>query len=206
MRAGIVSGLSVICLIVVAACGSAAPLPTGQASQATGSPSKSAPAKCDQQTCRFGDDVLAFDYPASWHTATFDVVSSFSTDLVYLSTAPLSDPCDRTPSSVACVRLAATALGTDGVLVTWRLRAWPGWTFDPGQGSHLAVGRRQASLVAGLPSDACRAIAGEREIIVTIPSTAPDNWAELDACLAGPDPSAANDQVDAMLATVVWTN
>jgi hypothetical protein len=45
-----------------------------------------------------------------------------------------------------------------------------------------------------------------REFIVTIPRSVPDNWTQLDACLAGPDPSVAQDQVEAMLKTVRWTD
>jgi hypothetical protein len=101
----------VAALFLIAACGGNAP---------TGSPSESLPATCGRDTCQFEDEILAFDYPASWHAATYNVVSSFSNDLVYISTAPLSDPCDRTASSVACVRLAATSLGTNGARVNLR--------------------------------------------------------------------------------------
>jgi hypothetical protein len=182
-------------LFLMAACGGNAP---------GGSPSESLPATCGRATCQFEDENLAFEYPASWHAATYMVVSSFSNDLVYLSTAPLSDPCDRTASGVACVRLAATSLGTNGVLVTWTVWGRPGWTFDPGQGSQLSVGQRQATLVAQTPSESCTAIGGVREIIVTIASSVPDNWTQLDACLAGPDPSVAQGQVEGMLKTVHW--
>jgi hypothetical protein len=171
-----------------------------------GSPSGTSPGSCAGSTCRFEDDVLTFDYPAGWRAATFEVVSSFSTDLVYLSTAPLSDPCDRSASGVDCVRLAATALGTNGVLVTWRSAGFPGWTFDPGKGSNILVGQRRATVVTGPPSDSCQAIGGVSETVVTIASSVPDNWTEVDACLAGPDPSVALSQVDDMLKTVRWKN
>lgn len=198
-------------LASAAGCGSAqtspgSSVPTSKAS-ATPTPitAASAPVVCGgRDTCRFEDEVLAFGYPASWHAASYDVVSSFSTDLVYLSTAAMSDPCDRTPSSVDCVRLAASALGTNGVLVTWSIHGFPGWSFAPGQGSPLTVGQHQASMAAGAPTESCQGIGGVKEIIVTIPRSAPWNWAELHACLAGPDPSLAQAQVEAMLKSVVW--
>jgi hypothetical protein len=165
----------------------------------------SAPVACSGgDTCRYAGGVLEFDYPTGWHAASYEVTSSFSTDLVYLSTAPMSDPCDRSSSEIACVRLAATALGTNGVLVTWSTHGFPGWSFDPGQGSPLTVGQHQASTTAGAPSEACQGIGGVKEIVVTIPRSAPHNWAELDACLAGPDPAIAQAQVETMLNSVLW--
>jgi hypothetical protein len=149
---------------------------------------------------------MTFDYPSSWRAATFNVVSSFSNDLVYLSTAPLSDPCDRGPSSVSCSRLAATALGTDGVLVTWTAWGFPGWSFDPNEGSALSVGKREATLVTQAAENGCQKIGGVREIIVKIPREAESNWMQLDACLAGSDPTVAQSQVEAMLKTVRWTS
>lgn len=208
-RRGAVKRIAIVfaALFLMAACGSGAH--TGSPSESlspSGSPppSGSWPAACGGDTCKFEDNILSFDYPASWHEATYDVVSSFSNDLVYLSTAPLSDPCDRTSSGVACVRLAASSLGANGVLVTWTAWGWPGWTFDPGKGSALSVGQRQATLMAQTPSDSCKVIGGVREIVVTTPRSVPDNWMQLDACLAGPDPSVAQDQVEAMLETVRW--
>jgi len=68
---------------------------------------------------QYEGNALSFDYPGSWSAATFDVQSSFSNVLVYLSTAPMSDPCDRAAGSISCTRLAVTALGPDGILVDW---------------------------------------------------------------------------------------
>jgi hypothetical protein len=140
----------------------------------------------------------------TWHAATYNVSSSFSMDFLYLSTAPLSDPCDRSPSGVSCTRLAAAALGVNGVLATWSMHGFPGWVFDTQKGSLLSVGQHQASIASGVPSIACQDIGGVDEIIVTMPRSASSNWAQLDACLAGPDVSVAHAQVEAVLKTVVW--
>jgi hypothetical protein len=186
---------SIGALILAAACAGGAP---------AASPAASVPAVCSGDSCRFADDVLEFAYPSTWRAASYEVTSSFSSDLVYLSTAPMSDPCDRSSSETDCVRLAATALGTNGVLVTWSIHGFPGWSFEPGPGPLLTVGQHRASMTAGTPTEPCRRIGGVTELVVTIPRSAPDNWAELDACLAGPDPSAAQTQVEAMLESVTW--
>ena len=187
-----------IAMVLVSAC-------AGSGASATPSAASSL-ANCQTDTCFFDTGIMSFDYPSSWHAASFNVVSSFSNDLVYLSTAPLSDPCDRGPSSVSCSRLAATALGTNGVLVTWTAWGFPGWTFDPNEGSQLYVGQRQATFVTKTAEDGCQKIGGVREIAVKIPRSVEINWMQLDACLAGPDPSAAQSQVETMLKTVRWTD
>lgn len=195
------AALSVIVLMALGC--SVAPTPTPSPTASTDQVAEAA--SCGEKaTCHYEDITLAFDYPATWRSATFLVVSSFSSDLVYLSTAALSDPCDRTANMTACVRLAATALESNGLLISWRARAWIGWTFDPTKGRALAVGGRQATLEVSALSDACRGIGGVREVVVTIPRPAAGNWMEMDACLAGPDPALAEAQVEAMLSTVRW--
>ena len=153
---------------------------------------------------------VAFDYPAAWGSAQFDVVSSFSFSIVYLSTAPLADPCDRGPNTIACVREAASALGPDGVLVEWSGHGFPGWTFDPTKGRRVAVGGRAATLedLAAddlAADDGCRSIGGERLLVVTIDDQRSDsNWTEVRACLRGPDVADLEGEVGRMLASVAW--
>jgi hypothetical protein len=154
----------------------------------------------------FDDQTVSFDYPGAWADAKFDVVSSFSSVLVYLSTAHLSDPCDRTANSIACVRSAASGLGPDGVLVEWSRNGFPGWTFDPTKGQPMNVGGRRATLEQVVPSqDDCGAIGGARELVVTIDDPTPDmNWTAVRACLRGPSLDGLQAQIEAMLATVAW--
>lgn len=150
--------------------------------------------------------LLSFDYPDAWSDATFVVMSSFSNVLVYLSTAPLSDPCDRTANSIACVRNAVSGLGPAGVLVEWSRQSFPGWTFDATKGRLTTVGGRTATMEPVDPSEgACRAIGGERELVVTIDDATADwNWTEMRACLRGPSLDDLEAQIEAMLATVTW--
>jgi hypothetical protein len=153
----------------------------------------------------FDGETLSFDYPGEWRHATFDVVSSFSNALVYLSTAQLSDPCDRTANSIACTRSPVSILGPGGVLIEWSRDAWPGWTFDPTKGQRATIGGRRATVEQLDPSPACQSIAGERELVVTIDDPVPDmNWTEMRACLRGPSLDGVQAQIAAMLATVSW--
>jgi hypothetical protein len=183
----------IITALVLLACGANPPTPVA--------PTPSPPA-----FRHFDGEDLSFDYPGSWNAGVFPVVSSFSSAIVYLSTAPLADPCDRTANSVACVRNAVSGLGPDGVLVEWSHRAFPGWAFDPTKGRPLRVGDRRATLerIDG-SSPRCQGIGSERELVVTIDDPTPDqNWTEAHACLRGPSLDGLQAQVEAMLATVTW--
>ena len=164
---------------------------------------------CETVVCGFDDGNLAFDYPAAWASAKFQVVSSFSTLLVYLSTEPLFDPCVRQTnldgsSSVTC-RSPVGHLGDGGVLVEWGAWGFPGWTFDRTRGRLIRAGGREATLEVQAPDAGCVGIGGVRAIKVVVPT--PEvlwNWTQMDACLAGPDPGVAQRQIEAMLASVVW--
>ncbi len=154
----------------------------------------------------FDDNTFSFEYPGTWADARFDVVSSFSNVLVFLSTAPMSDPCDRTADSIACVRSAVSSLGPDGILVEWSGHGFPGWTFDPTKGRPMLVGGRRATMEQIAPLEApCRAIGGERELLVTIDDPTVDvNWTGMRACLRGPSLDGLQAQLEAMLTSVAW--
>ena len=81
---------------------------------------------------------------------------------------------------------------------------WPGWTFDPSAGRPVVIGGRAGTLTTADAREPCLGIGGALEITVVIPRSAPDNWMELDACLAGPDTGPAFAQVVALLASVSW--
>ncbi len=154
----------------------------------------------------FDGEVLSFDYPGAWGNATFEVTSSFTTVLVYLSTAPMSDPCDRTSNSIACVRTVVSELAPDGVLVEWLRDSFPGWTFDSTKGHLITAGGRRATLEQVDPiEEACQSIGGERELVATIDDPTPDwNWTEMRACLRGPSLDRLQAQIQAMLTTITW--
>lgn len=187
-----------LALVMLAGCTATTLLPVPLSPSGPASPSAPAFAHYD-------GDALSFDYPGGWSAALFPVQSSFSNVLVYLSTAPMADPCDRIANSIACVRLAVAALGPDGVLVTWSRRSFPGWTFDPAKGRPGTVGGRRATLEQPGIDDWCHGIGAERVLLATIDDAVPDmNWTEMAACLRGPSLDALQGQVEAMLATVRW--
>ena len=185
--------LSVLSSLALVACGTSPSAPPGATASTLG-------------LDRFDGESLSFAYPDAWRAARFEVVSSFSHLLVYLSTAAMSDPCDRTPNSIACVRSAVSALGPDGILVEWSGHGFPGWTFDPTKGRPMLVDGRRATLEHVDPSGGhCQAIGGERELLVTIDDpTADMNWTEMRACLRGPSLDGLQAQVESMLASVTW--
>ncbi len=191
MKRSVRVALSGASLVLVAACATTEPAPSG--------------AVAPPALGHFDGQSVSFDYPGEWAAAQFDVVSSFSDSIVYLSTSALSDPCDRGPNSIACVREAASALGRNGLLLEWSSHGFPGWTFDPTKGRLVDVAGRRATVDESDPSDSCVTIGGERELVVTIDDPlAADNWTEVRACLRGPDLAGLRTQIDAMLHTVRW--
>lgn len=153
----------------------------------------------------FDGEGISFDYPGSWRAASFDVVSTFSSLIVYLSTEPLSDPCDRKPMSIACTREPVVHLGPNGILADWWRRGSPGWAFDPTKGQPITVAGRTATIEQLDPDEGCQNVGGDRKLVLTIPDPTPNwNWTELDACLRGPALDALQAQVEAMLSTVHW--
>jgi hypothetical protein len=153
----------------------------------------------------FDGQGVSFDYPAEWAAAHFDVTSNFSSSIVYLSTSPLSDPCDRAPNSIQCTWAAASGLAPDGLLVEWSRNGWPGWTFDPTKGQPINVSGRAAT-IEDLPAvEPCQSIGGERQLVVTIDDPVADqNWTEVRACLRGPNLAGLSAQIGAMLESVRW--
>lgn len=147
---------------------------------------------------------FTFAHPAAWGSATYDVMSSFSTVVVYLSTAELSDPCERALGMTNCMREAVGGLGPSGLLVEWTHWGFPGWTFDPTAGTGATIGGRAAT-VADLPADErCRKVDGEAIVSATIPMQVESNWVEMRACLRGPGLDRLRAQVAAMLDSFRW--
>lgn len=148
---------------------------------------------------------VSFDYPSTWNAATFEVNSSFSNLIVYLSTEQLADPCQRAPNSITC-RSPIGGLSNSGLLVDWEQRSFPSFDFATVAGAPTAIGGRAAKVSAGPADEGCRAVGGESEVVATIPRpNAPLNWTDMRACLRGPALAELRGQVEAMLASVVWT-
>jgi hypothetical protein len=156
------------------------------------------PAAGDQPsaaTTSFSATGLSFRYPATWHSLTGSgEVSSFSALIVYLSSAPLPDPCP----AVYCA-FPRAGLPPGGVLVRWDADGFPG--FHPPK-PNITVG--------GLPADEtrtsndgwCQSLGGTQTITVMIPRPVPGNWYGMEACLRPPDLPYQEAQISAMLSSV----
>jgi hypothetical protein len=141
-----------------------------------------------------------------WHAATFELVFSMFSVTVYLSTAPLSDPCVRTPNSRSCAWSAVSRIEADGVFIIWYHRGSPTWEFRPTIGEPLTVGGRRATLERRDAWQPCAAIGGERELLITIEHPAQWNYHEVQACVRGPGFDRLEGQIDAMLGSVRWAS
>jgi hypothetical protein len=148
---------------------------------------------------------LSFRYPATWHSGTWNDVSSFTALIVYLSTGPQHNPCTVTHNpgvtSVNCANPVGP-LPPGGVLVRWEAAGFPGF--------HLP---KPNTTIAGRPafetkasSGSCASLGATETITVLIPRDTPDNWYQMDACLRAPNLPHQEAQISAMLTTVRIAN
>ncbi len=135
----------------------------------------------------FRSPPLSFRYPSGWTPAHFDVMSSFSSSIVYLGNQPMKNPCVRRNSSISCGRWAVDALEPGGVILEWTSNGFPAWSFARQPGRLLMVDGRDAKI--STRRDVCDGIGADRSISVIVSRRAADNWYELDGCFR--DPGAA---------------
>jgi hypothetical protein len=152
-------------------------------------------------TAGFSAMGLAFRYPGTWRSGTWDDdVSSFSGLIVFLGTGRLHDPCERTVgaevTSVSCGD-PVSKVAPGGMLVRWDEDGFPHWHAPR---SNTKIGGRPATETVTAGSW-CRTLGGSRTITAVIPLDS-DNWYEMDACLRGPGIPAEQAEITAMLKTV----
>ena len=138
---------------------------------------------------------LSFARPRSWKPRHYEVVSSFSTVLVYLSNQLLHDPCRRSSSAITCAS-PLQRLRRGGVLVEWDEGGMPGWTLGRPDGT---IGGLSARVQFSRPSAACRHIGGTRTVRAVTARRLPHTFYSLDACLRGPHVRAAEHQLRLLL-------
>jgi hypothetical protein len=153
------------------------------------------------RTAQFSAQGLAFSYPAAWRHASFsNDMSSFSGNVVDLSTSRLHDPCIGGPAegAMVCRGFPVDTLAPGGVLVRWDVHGFPDW--------HMP---KPNTTIAGRPAVEtktsggwCARLGGTETIAVIIPRGTPDNWYQMDACLTAPDLPQQEAQIAAMLSTV----
>jgi hypothetical protein len=151
----------------------------------------------------FAGGGVSFAYPSAWLARRYEVNSSFSSTIVYLSPQAMHAPCvthHGTVNTTITCNHPIIRLGRDSVLERWSTDGWPGWTFKRAPGTQLRVGGRRAKLQVAQGGYGI----GARElmsVVVERPGI-PDNWYEFDAYISGPDTSLNEQQVRQLLRSV----
>jgi hypothetical protein len=114
------TGASIVCIVLAMTGCSSADRGASRASRSGADASQSSPlVHEDFSGLSFG---LSFDHPAEWTSQPFEMASSFSRLITYLSQTQLSDPCTNTSApgglGTSCSR-PVTQLEPGSVLVTW---------------------------------------------------------------------------------------
>jgi len=157
----------------------------------------------------YHDQELDFTHPAAWTPHKYEVVSSFSSAIVYLSNQPLHQPCTR--SRVAAGTMISCGLPLDrlvpgGVLVEWSSNGFPGWTLDRAPGARQQLAGRPGRLAVERPGG-CKDHGAEETITASIPRRSPaHNWYQLRACLRGPALDEHDRAVRQLLASTTLYN
>jgi hypothetical protein len=147
---------------------------------------------------RYSNELIAFSHPRSWDPYDFPPVFHWR-PIVYLSTQPLHDPCQRNPESTRCA-WPVDRLGPRGVLASWWVGyRTPGFKFSRLPGTRIVVGGRTAKLISARPG-ICRQIGGEETITVRVSKPGLD----FQACLRGPGLRSKERQVRALLGTTIF--
>jgi len=155
-------------------------------------------------TKHYEGSELTFDYPGGWNAAEIFYPATQVQSIVYLSTEEITDPCDHTGNSISCTRLPVSALGEDGVLISWWHWGLVGTKFDIGPNAPT-IGGRPAVVLDADPGASCSGIGTDRAKTVKVPiPNASSNWIEMDACVSGPNTDQTMAEIDAMLASVEW--
>jgi len=146
-------------------------------------------------TTGFSATGLSFRYPATWHSLTDSgEVSSFSALIVYLSSAPLPDPC----RGMYCA-FPRAGLPPGGVLVRWDADGSPGFRAPK---PNITIGGVPANETRTSNDGWCQSLGGTQTITVMIPRPVPGNWYGMEACLRPPGLLYQEAQISAMLSSV----
>ncbi len=132
-------------------------------------------------------------------TAHFNLLSTFSTSLVYLSNQPMA--CGQPASSHSCDSWPVRALDPGGIVLRWSANGFPGWTLAQASGRAVTVDGRAAKI--STHRTVCpRSLGADHQISVVISRKTVNNWYELDGCFRDPGATTALAEVRALLDTV----
>jgi hypothetical protein len=151
----------------------------------------------------FTGEGVSFAYPSAWQARRYEVTSSFSSVIVYLSPQAMHPPCvthhGTANTTITCMQ-PVSRLDRDSILARWSTNGWPGWSFKRAPGTPLRVGGRRAKVQITRGS---YGIGAEEMMSVVVEKPGiPDNWYELDAYISGPDTSRHEQQVRQLVRTV----
>lgn len=140
--------------------------------------------------------------PAGWHTRRGLPNPGGNFAFVYLSPASLPSDCRGTAFGGVCSSWPRMTLDPGGIVVAVRFNGMPG-SRAPAGGDPTMVAGLPARRSSGSANQACAAIGGSQSITVVLPSV-PDasGWMAIDGCIAGPDVATADEELDAILASV----
>lgn len=151
---------------------------------------------------------LSFRFDRSWFPSTWDVVSTASDSIVYLTPQPTHDPCVtkriKRGTETICTS-PVTSLTPGGLLITWYYYGLPGTALRYSPGRTVTIAGQPARLATGTADPACARIGGTRSVDATVQPATPDGSPDLlqmDACLTRPTQTAP---VLAMLRTLTFT-
>lgn len=152
---------------------------------------------------------LSFDYPRAWHPQTYEVDSSFTSLITYLSPQQLHDPCTRSVNEISCGEYnSVRQLEPVGVLIAWSGDGFPipqGYDELRGfGGSTTTVGGHRAKIdVQHNPVRAgCSLVGGDELITAAIERGVAGNYFVMTACFRGPSLTTTEQEVQSMLESV----
>lgn len=156
-------------------------------------------------TAHYSGKAIAFDYPAALYRHSYTKESSFSSSIVFLSTARMHNPCvvtKRANGTETSCGLPVDQLEPGGVLIEWSANGFPGVTVD-GQGpGGTTIAGRPATLHEEKPGD-CEYLGADMTIYADVSrDAAGDNWYEMRACLKGPNLDELRRQISSMLTSL----
>jgi hypothetical protein len=134
---------------------------------------------------------LSFRYPTSWAARQFHDQSTIRPTFVNLSNQPMHDPCHPYRQGTRCGP-TIDELEPGGVYLEWREAALIGP--GDGPGSSLSVDGVPGRL--DIHHESCDGLGGDEWMALSL-----RNGIELSACFAGPDTSATEAQVRALIAS-----
>lgn len=156
------------------------------------------------QTHQANGYALRFSYPPNWRLYRWQVVSSFSSSMAYLSTDREHNPCRQTASSggieIRCASPLYGRLAPGGVFAEWNTWAWPTGAFAGFGGVGQRVDGWFARVHTSPGGKRCALVGGSESIVVHLARTrhAGEGY-ELDACLRGPDLARGQALIERLL-------